>query len=126
MGGRGGKSGPDLTEIGRKGREQVYHSIAAPSAEIAPEYMTYTVSTTDGRVMAGLVRAQGPQLIEVTDTNAQVTTIPRDQIDQIRPSGNSIMPVGMAAALGPGNLRDLIAFLCKPSTTERSSAKKPP
>ena len=124
MGGRGGKSGPDLTEVGRKGRDQVYRSIAAPSAEIAPDYMTYTVATKDGRVMAGLVRAQGAEAIQVTDTSAKTTTIARSEIDQIRPSGTSIMPVGLAATLGPSNLRDLIAFLCRPSAADGSRDKK--
>ena len=124
MGGRGGKSGPDLSEIGRKGRDQVYRSIAAPSAEIAPDYMTYTVASKDGRVMAGVVRAQGAEMIQVTDTSAKTTMIARAEIDQIRPSGNSIMPVGLAAALGPANLRDLVSFLCDPLSSNNSHDKK--
>jgi putative heme-binding domain-containing protein len=124
FGGRGGKSGPDLTEVGRKGRDHVYRSIAAPSAEIAPDYMTYTVATKDGRVMAGLVRAQEAERIEVTETSAKTTTIARAEIEQIRPSGNSIMPVGLAATLGPSNLRDLIAFLSRPSAVDGSRGKK--
>jgi putative heme-binding domain-containing protein len=113
LGGRGGTSGPDLTEVGRKGRDQIYRSIAAPSAEIAPDYMTYTVATKDGRVMAGLVRAQGAEAIQVTDTSAKTTTIARAEIDQIRPSGTSIMPVGLAAGLGEWRMRDLLAYLTR-------------
>jgi putative heme-binding domain-containing protein len=113
MGGRGGRSGPDLTEVGRKGIDQVCRSIAAPSAEIAPDYMTYTVATKDGRVMAGLVRAQGAEAIQVTDTNAKTTTIARADIEQIRPSGTSIMPVGLAAVLGESKMRDLLAYLTR-------------
>jgi hypothetical protein len=59
----------------------------------------------------GVVRADGPETIRVTDTNAKTITLARAEIDQIRPSGTSIMPVGLAASLGPSNLRDLIAFL---------------
>jgi putative heme-binding domain-containing protein len=124
IGGRGGTSGPDLSDVGRKGRDQIYRSIAAPSAEIAPDYMTYTIASKAGQVMAGLVRAQGAETIQVTDTSAKTTTIARAEIDQIRPSGTSIMPVGLAATLGPSNLRDLIAFLCKPSALDGSHDKK--
>ncbi len=53
----------------------------------------------DGRVLAGVVRAEGASAIRVTDTNAKVTTLNRDEIDQIRPSGTSIMPVGLAGGL---------------------------
>ncbi len=111
FGGRGGTVGPDLTSVGRKGKEQIYRSIAAPSAEIAPEYVPYTVAIRDGRVLAGVVRAEGADAIRVTDTGAKTTTLRRDEIDQIRPSGTSIMPVGLAGGLGEAGVRDLIAFL---------------
>jgi putative heme-binding domain-containing protein len=109
--GRGAAIGPDLSEISRKGREHVYRSIAAPSAEIAPEYLPYTVAVRDGRVLAGLVRAAGPDAITVTDNSAKSVTLRRDQIEQIRPSGTSIMPVGLAGSLGEPALRDLFAYL---------------
>ncbi len=111
FGGRGGTVGPDLTSVGRKGKEQIYRSIAAPSAEIAPEYVPYTVALRDGRVLAGVVRAEGGDAIRVTDTSAKTTTLQRDEIDQIRASGTSIMPVGLAGGLGEAGMRDLIAFL---------------
>ena len=103
--------GPDLTEIGRKGRAEIYRSIAAPSAAIEPDYISYTVATKDGQVVVGLVRAEGADAIRVTDTNARATLIPRSEIEQIRPSANSIMPVGLAATFGDAAVRDLIAYL---------------
>jgi putative heme-binding domain-containing protein len=108
---RGGTVGPKLTTIGRKGLDNLYKSIAAPGAEIAPDYVPYTVAARDGRMLAGVVHAEGANAIRVTDTNAKVTTLNRDEIDQIRPSGTSIMPVGLAGGLGEANLRDLIAYL---------------
>ena len=110
--GQGAKVGPDLTDIGRKGAAEIYRNIAAPSANIEPDYTSYTVATTDGKIAVGIVRAEGAGAIRVTDTNAKSTVIPRDQIGQIRPSANSIMPVGLAATLGDAAIRDLIAFLC--------------
>lgn len=113
--GEGGQVGPDLTEIARKGRADIYRSIAAPSAVIAPDYTTYTVATRDGQVLSGVVRADGPDQIRVVDTNAKATTARRDHIQEIRPSATSIMPPGLAAALGDGALRDLIAYLTSPA-----------
>ncbi len=109
--GQGGKVGPDLTEIGRKGAAEIYRNIAAPSANIEPDYTSYTVATTDGKIAVGIVRAEGAGAIRVTDTNAKSTVILRNQIGQIRPSANSIMPVGLAATLGDAAIRDLIAYL---------------
>jgi putative heme-binding domain-containing protein len=109
--GQGGKVGPDLSDIGVKGRAEIYRSIAAPSAAIEPAYTSYTVATKDGQVVVGVVRAEGNDAVKVTDTNARATLIPRKQIEQIRPSATSVMPVGLTGALGIDTVRDLIAYL---------------
>ncbi len=109
--GLGGKVGPDLTEIREKGRAEIYRAISAPSATIEPDFASYSVATKNGQVVVGVVRAEGPDAIRVTDTNAHATLIPRQEIEQIRPSANSIMPVGLTGALGEAAVRNLIAFL---------------
>jgi putative heme-binding domain-containing protein len=112
--GQGGKLGPDLTDVATKGSAEVYRAIAAPSAIIAPEYAAYSVATRSGQVFVGVVRAAGADTIQVTDTTAHVTPISRGEIEQIRPSANSIMPVGLTGALGDASVRDLIAYLTSP------------
>jgi putative heme-binding domain-containing protein len=116
--GQGGKVGPDLTEIGSKGRAEIYRSIATPSAAIEPAYVPYTVATKEGQVIAGVVRAEGFESIKVTDTNARATIIPKKQIDQIRPSATSIMPVGLTGTLGIDAIRDVIAYLTTPDHSQ--------
>ena len=73
--GQGGKVGPDLTEIGKKGRAEIYRSIAAPSASIEPDYTSFTVATKDGQVVVGRRSGRGAKAIRVTDTNARSTVI---------------------------------------------------
>jgi putative heme-binding domain-containing protein len=113
--GEGGQIGPDLTDVASKGRADIYRNIAAPSATIEPDYTTYTVATKEGQVLSGVVRAEGPDEIRVTDTNAKTATIRRDQIQEIRPSATSIMPPGLTAALGDSAVRDIIAYLTSPA-----------
>jgi putative heme-binding domain-containing protein len=107
----GREVGPDLSHPGDRDLASLYRSIAEPSARIHPAYVTFTVSTTDGRILAGIVRADGPDAIRVTDTEAKAIIVPRADVAEIQPSGTSIMPVGLAGALGPDRLRDLIAYL---------------
>ncbi len=122
--GQGGKAGPDLTEVGRKGRAEIYRSIAAPSGLIESDYMTYTIATRDGQVVAGIVRALDAGNIQVTDTLAHSIVVPRSQIQEIRPSAASIMPAGLAAALGDAAVRDLIAFLSADAPPEPPAKKR--
>jgi hypothetical protein len=52
-----------------------------------------------------------PDAIRVTDRGAKTTMLRCHEIDQIRPSGTSIMPVGLAGGLGEAGVRDLYRLL---------------
>lgn len=112
--GQGGTVGPDLTGLVGRDRKEVYRDIAEPSARIDPDYVPYTLALKDGRVLVGTVRAEGADAVRVSDTEAKVTVVKRAEIDEFRPGATSVMPVGLAGAIGPDRLRDLIAFLTTP------------
>jgi putative heme-binding domain-containing protein len=109
--GQGGKIGPDLSDLTGRDAASIYRDIAEPSATIHPDYVPYTVVLKDGRVLSGVVRAEAGGMIRVLDTNAQETRARRDEVEELRPSATSIMPVGLAGALGDRSLRDLLAYL---------------
>jgi putative heme-binding domain-containing protein len=111
VGGKGGNVGPELGHQFERPTAEVYRDIADPGVWIDPEYVAYTVALQDGRVLVGVVRADGADAVRVTDTDAKSTIVPRDQIAELRPSSTSIMPVGLVGALGDGSVRDLLAFL---------------
>ncbi len=109
--GEGGTVGPDLSGLVGRDRKDVYRDIAEPSARINPDYVPYTLALKDGRVLVGTVRAEGADAVRVSDTEAKVTVVPRAAIEEFRPGATSVMPVGLAGAIGAEKLRDLIAFL---------------
>lgn len=109
--GKGGNVGPNLDLVSKKEIGEIYQSIAEPSSVIVPEYLTYTVARKDGQIAVGVVRADGFDSISVSDINGKATIIPRSEIDELRPSMTSTMPVGLAGALGEEKMRDLIAFI---------------
>jgi putative heme-binding domain-containing protein len=121
--GKGGTIGPDLTDVGKKGRAEIYRAIAAPSAVIEPDYVTYTVAMKDGQATVGIVRSEGSDSIRITDASARTSVVARNAIELIRPSANSIMPVGLTGVLGDAAVRDLIAFLTSPALSAKSSQK---
>lgn len=109
--GKGGDVGPDLSNLREKSLAAVARDIAEPSATIHPDYVPHTVSLTDGRVLAGLVRADGPDALVVIDTSAQRTRVARADVEEIRPTATSIMPVGLVGVMGEDRFRDLLAYL---------------
>lgn len=112
--GAGKTVGPDLSNLHARDLASIFRDIAEPSATINPDYVPFTVSLKDGRVLAGIVRSDGPDALIVIDTDARETRIARNEIDEIRPAATSIMPVGLAGALGEQQLKDLLAFLTQP------------
>ena len=109
--GQGGDTGPALDDLVDRDPAAVYRDIVEPSAVIDPEYLPYTVAVKDGRVAAGVVRAEGADAIRVFDVNGQATVIPRSEIEELRPGSTSVMPAGLAGALGEARMRDLLAYL---------------
>jgi putative heme-binding domain-containing protein len=111
VGGKGNEVGPDLSDQWRRDRSEIYRDIFEPSAVINPDYVPYTIALKNGQVLAGIVRAEGADRIRVSDTEAKSTVVPRAEIEELRPSATSIMPVGLVGAIGEANMRDLLAFL---------------
>ncbi|HEX8204232.1 MAG TPA: PQQ-dependent sugar dehydrogenase [Isosphaeraceae bacterium] len=113
--GRGGDVGPDLSNLVARDAASVYRDIAEPSATINPDYVPFSVALKDGRVLAGVVRAEGADTLRVIDADVRATVVRRDQVDELRPAGASIMPADLVRSLGEGGMRDLLAFLLSPA-----------
>ncbi len=109
--GKGGVIGPDLSNLAGRDRTWIYQNIVEPSASIHPDYVTHTVALKDGRIAMGVVRAEGADSLKVGDIEGKQTLLPRAEVEEIRPSATSIMPVGLLAAIGEEQARDLLAYL---------------
>ncbi len=123
--GQGGQVGPDLSNLSKTSRAWIYQNIMEPSASIHPDFMSYTVALKDGRVSMGIVRAEGADALRVGDIDAKLTSFPRAEVEEIRPSSSSIMPVGLLGALGDDQTRDLLAFLTSPNTPPAPGIPRP-
>jgi len=109
--GRGGDVGPDLSNLVQRDAASVHRDIAEPDVTIHPDYVPFVVALADGRVLTGLVRSEGPGAIRVTDSDAKAVVVGREEVEELRPIATSIMPTGLAPALGEAKVRDLLAFL---------------
>lgn len=111
---RGGKIGPELTLLHEKlDAATILDSILNPSAGITVGYESWLVKRNDGQLLNGFVRADGATLV-LDDTLGVRHVIPREEIASRRPQKLSVMPDGVATALDPQQLMDLVAFLDEP------------
>jgi putative membrane-bound dehydrogenase-like protein len=109
--GEGGAVGPDLTHANRADRDFLLVSLVDPSSVIRKEYLSYTVQTTDGRVLTGLIVEQTPQRVTLVNERNERTTVPRGEIQSLRESPVSLMPENLLQPLKPQELRDLFSYL---------------
>lgn len=114
--GRGAAVGPDLTRVGnQQSRARIVTSILRPSAEIAPRYEPWVLTTSDGALHTGFLLPQSGDNGQETymGTNGHRFTLRADEVEDRYVSDLSIMPDGFENALTVDDLRDLVAFLAE-------------
>ncbi|HLJ93896.1 MAG TPA: ThuA domain-containing protein, partial [Gemmataceae bacterium] len=109
--GEGANIGPDLTGTDRRDRDFLVTSVVDPSAVIRNEYVAYVVATNNGRVLNGLIREATPQAITLVDAKNELATIARHDIEEMKPSPQSLMPEKLLDDLDEQQIRDLFAYL---------------
>ncbi len=111
--GHGGYPGPDLSVITRGGAvDKLMISILDPSRDIPPQFVTHTVTTTDGESYSGLLIGQSiTDGVTLLGTDGRAIAIPPARIVAQTQSDVSLMPEGLAQGLTTQDFRDLIAFL---------------
>jgi putative heme-binding domain-containing protein len=109
--GEGNKVGPDLTGAERNNMDFVITSIVDPSAVIRNEYVAYVVTTNNGRLLTGLMAESSPRTVTLLDSKNVRTTLSRDDIEEIRPSPESLMPEKILDDLDEQQIRDLLSYV---------------
>ena len=109
--GQGQDVGPDITVNGRASLDQLLSNVFDPSLVIGRIYQAYTVVTTDGRTLTGLLVEDNPQRIVLKVQGGKIETIARKDVDEFEQSKLSLMPEGVEKQLSPQELIDLLAFL---------------
>ena len=112
VGDQGNRVGPDLTTIGaNRSADDLLESIVVPSASIVRDYETYSLLTTDGRVVTGLIAKETTSELMIQQANGEQVSIVRDELDAVTTNPVSLMPNGLEAALSETDLADVIAYL---------------
>lgn len=112
FGGQGETIGPDLSAVAmRFQRREILESILHPSQVISDQYSAKIVTTTDGKVILGLVAQQNDGSYVILQPNAQKATLRKDDVDTIAVSKQSAMPEGLLNNVTLQEIADLFAYL---------------
>jgi len=108
--GTGGNLGPDLTGSNRANLDYILTEIVNPSEVMQEGYHLVTITTRDGRTLAGNLAAEDDQQVTLRMVG-QDTTVAKSEIQSREKSAVSLMPEGLLKTLSNDEVRDLIAYL---------------
>jgi putative heme-binding domain-containing protein len=111
--GRGEAVGPDLSRIGAAmDRGKLIESILEPSKEIAPAFVTWLVTTRDGKQHTGVIVSEGfDSTLTVADSQGKRTVLQITDIEDRVAQKTSIMPADLHGQMTRREFADLLAFL---------------
>ncbi|HET6572954.1 MAG TPA: PVC-type heme-binding CxxCH protein [Fimbriiglobus sp.] len=109
--GIGTQVGPDISDTRTKTPEMLLTDILNPNAAIDGNYISYTVTTKDGKTYTGIIAAESAAGITLRREQNQTDTILRADIDELKSSGQSLMPEGLEKSVSVQEVADLIRFL---------------
>ena len=112
IGSHGGSVGPDLTAIAKdRSLSHLVESVLWPRRDVKPEYLTWSILTTSGRVVTGYKVGETDRGIMVRDpASGKDIVIDKEDVDE-EVVGSTLMPDGLTAALSREQSIDLIRFL---------------
>jgi len=103
--------GPNLATIQSRGAEAILVNMLDPSREVNPQFVNYTLVTDDGRTITGMIAAETATSVTLKRAENATDTVLRIDIDELRGTGQSLMPEGVEKQLNKQEMADLIAYL---------------
>ncbi|MGP0066799.1 MAG: PVC-type heme-binding CxxCH protein [Isosphaeraceae bacterium] len=109
--GHGHRVGPDLSGIAGRAPDALLSDILDPNRNIEPDYVVLAAATWCGQTHSGLLAEETATTDKLRRAEGVEDTLLRAEIEQLRSTGQSLMPEGLEQTIGPQDMADLIAFL---------------
>lgn len=112
LAGIGVNVGPSIADTERtKTASQLLLDVLNPNAAIDSNYFNYEVTLKNGRVLTGLIAAETASSLTLKRAENQTDTVLRQDIEELRSTGVSLMPEGLEKNISIDEMADLLAFL---------------
>jgi putative membrane-bound dehydrogenase-like protein len=109
--GRGHEVGPDISDVRNRSRDALLYDILDPNQKLEPRFTDYLVVTDDGRIFNGLMVSETAEAVVLRQPEGKELTIARNEIEELRGSGKSLMPEGVEKELTVQQMADLLEYL---------------
>ena len=103
--------GPDIGDTRDKTPAYLLTNILDPNRAVDANFFGYMLVTKQGRIVTGLVRSETASSITIRLPEGKEETVLRADVEELKSSGQSLMPVGVEKTITVEQMADLIAFL---------------
>jgi len=104
--------GPDLTQIGNKlSQDGLFTAVLYPSAAVEHSYGGLSVTTKEGQTAMGYLISETAEELTLRINGGATMAVKKSSIVKKDELKDSLMPPGLAAAIGPQGLADLVTWL---------------
>lgn len=111
VGTEGHAVGPDLASAQNKSLEDLLIALMDPNREAQPAYINYTAQTAEGKVFTGIIASENAASVTLKRAEAKEDVLPRETLEALVSSGQSLMPEGLEKDLTKQQVADVLAFI---------------
>lgn len=102
---------PDIGDSRTMTPAQILVDILDPNRKIDNNYFSYTAITKEGKVYTGILATETTSSVTLRQPENKTVRLSRDEIEELRSNGVSLMPVGLEKNINVQQMADLIAFI---------------
>lgn len=111
VGGRGGRSGPDLSDVGgRRSREYLLASLLRPGEHVPPRNYRAIAKTKSGQRVSGRRLNEDSFSIQLIDTGGNLVSLSKAELTELTLDKESAMP-SYAGVFNDSEITDVLAYL---------------
>jgi putative heme-binding domain-containing protein len=103
--------GPNLTGMAVHPKEELLMNILDPSRSVEGNFRTYSIRTTDGIVLTGMLASESKTSLELINSQGKREVVLREDIEELIASQKSLMPEGFEGQMTKTEMTDLLEFL---------------
>ena len=107
----GHELGPNLAAMKNRGAEAILVNVLDPNREVNPQFLNYLLLTTDGRSLSGILSAETATSVTLRKQENVSETVLRVDIESLKSTGQSLMPVGLEKQIDKAAMADLLEYL---------------
>ena len=103
--------GPDLAALTDRSPQTLMTAMLDPNRAVEAKFLEFTAFTTDGRQSAGILTRETTTDLTLSAPEGKQFIILRKDIELLRSTGKSLMPVGLEKDISHQDFADLIGYL---------------